>query len=56
MLAQLLTQANTALTLSHIEIRFKGRGKKNLLTLLQSLEALGRAQRQDVDGVITWRA
>jgi hypothetical protein len=37
-------------------MRFKGRGKKNLPVLLQTLEALGRAQRQEMDGVTTWRA
>ncbi len=57
-LAQLLTQANTALTLPQIEMSFKGRGnwKKPLPTLLQTLEVLGRVQRQEVEGVITWRA
>ncbi|MBV5322899.1 MAG: class I SAM-dependent DNA methyltransferase, partial [Ilumatobacteraceae bacterium] len=55
-LAQELTQAHTALTLPQIDMRFKGRGKKNLPVLLQTLEALGRAQRQDINGVVTWRA
>jgi hypothetical protein len=34
----------------------RGNWKKPLPTLLQTLEALGRAQRQEMDGVITWRA
>ena len=56
--AQLLTRATTALTLPQIEAAFQGRGpwKKALPPLLQSLEALGRAQRSETDGVTSWRA
>jgi hypothetical protein len=56
--ALLLTQASRALTLPEIEARFKGRGawKKALPTLLQTLEALGRAQRTDTPGATAWRS
>ena len=52
--AQLLASAGTALSLSEIEARFKGKGpwKKGLPRILETLEALGRARRE-VDG---WRA
>jgi hypothetical protein len=44
-------------TLPAIEARFKGRGpwKKSLPTLLQTLEALGRAQAVATDGEVAWR-
>ena len=40
-----------------IEARFKGRGpwKKSLPTLLQTLEALGRAQAVATGGEVAWR-
>ena len=46
-----------SLTLPALEARFKGRGpwKKGLPTLLQTLEALGRAQAVAVDGDMAWR-
>jgi hypothetical protein len=52
-LALLLATAPTALPLSAIEARFKGRGpwKKSLPRILDTLEALGRARREG-DG---WR-
>ena len=55
--AQLLTAAPTAFTLTQIEAAFKGRGqwKKSLPVLLQTLEAVGKAQRSDADGVTVWR-
>ena len=55
--AQLLTAAPTAFTLAQIEAAFKGRGqwKKSLPVLLQTLEAVGKAQRSDADGVTVWR-
>ena len=60
--AQVLSSTSAALTLADIEARFKGKGvwKKSLPMLLQTLEALGRAQRADVQGanelVASWRA
>ena len=55
--AQVLASAKGALTLTDIEARFKGRGawKKGLPILLQTLEALGRAQRAELDGETRWR-
>ena len=52
--AQLLASAGTALSLSEIEASFKGKGpwKKGLPRILETLEALGRARRED-EG---WRA
>ena len=43
--------------LSAIELRFKGRGpwKKGLPMLLQTLEALGRAQSVGGEGHAAWR-
>jgi len=45
------------LSLPAIEARFKGRGpwKKSLPTLLQTLEALGRAQAVATGGEVAWR-
>ncbi len=53
-LAQVLSSHTATLTLAEIEARFKGRGpwKKSLPRILETLEALGRAHRQD-DG---WRS
>ena len=55
--ADALAASPIPLTLSAIEARFKGRGpwKKGLPTLLQTLEALGRAQAVAVDGGMAWR-
>ena len=55
--ADALAASPTPLTLRAIEARFKGRGpwKKGLPTLLQTLEALGRAQAVAVDGDMAWR-
>ena len=48
-LAQVLSSQPGTLTLADIEARFKGRGpwKKSLPRILETLEALGRAHRQD---------
>jgi len=56
--AQVLTNSPAALTLAQIEACFGASGslKKSLPTLLQTLEALGRAQRVTVDGTELWRA
>ena len=55
--ADALAASPTPLTLSAIEARFKGRGpwKKSLPTLLQTLEALGRAQAVATGGEVAWR-
>ena len=55
--ADALAASPTPLTLPALEARFKGRGpwKKGLPTLLQTLEALGRAQAVAVDGDMAWR-
>jgi len=47
----------TPLTPPALEAHFKGRGpwKKGLPTLLQTLEALGRAQAVAVEGAAAWR-
>ncbi|MDO8250851.1 MAG: class I SAM-dependent DNA methyltransferase [Rhodoferax sp.] len=56
--AQVLTDSASSLTMAALEARFKGRGpwKKGLPLLLQTLEAVGRAQRVDSDGEVGWRA
>ena len=56
--AQLLASSPGALTLAQIEARFTGRGawRKTLPTLLQTLQALGRAQQVELEGVMVWRA
>lgn len=56
--AQLLVSNAAALTLAQIEARFTGRGawKKSLPTLLQTLQALGRAQQTELGGNVVWRA
>jgi len=55
--AQVLTSSPAALTLAQIEACFGASGslKKSLPTLLQTLEALGRAQRVMLDGEALWR-
>ncbi|MCL5741168.1 MAG: class I SAM-dependent DNA methyltransferase, partial [Betaproteobacteria bacterium] len=55
--AAALATSPVPLTLPAIEARFKGRGpwKKSLPTLLQTLEALGRAQAVATDGEVAWR-
>ncbi len=55
--ADALAASPLPLTLSAIEARFKGRGpwKKGLPTLLQTLEALGRAQAVAPGGEVAWR-
>lgn len=55
--ADALATSPVPLTLPAIEARFKGRGpwKKGLPTLLQTLEALGRAQAVHADGIAAWR-
>ena len=54
--ADALAASPVPLTLPAIEARFKGRGqwKKGLPTLLQTLEALGRAQVVHVEGGTAW--
>jgi hypothetical protein len=56
--AQVLTSSPAALSLSALEAHFKGRGpwKKGLPMLLQTLEALGRAQPVAVGDAVAWRA
>ncbi len=61
--AQVLASSAAPLTLAGIEAHFKGRGpwKKGLPTLLQTLEALGRAQAvptasNDPEAPTRWRA
>ena len=56
--AQMLASSATALTLAQIEARFTGRSgwRKSLPTLLQTLEALGRAQQIELAGSMAWRA
>ena len=57
-MAQVLTSQSGALTVPDIEARFKGRGpwKKSLPRILETLEALGRAWREEIDGTEIWRA
>ena len=58
-MAQLLTSANTALSMEEIAAQFKGKGawKKGLPRILETLEALGRARREGGDGLADegWR-
>ena len=56
--AETLGRSPAPLTLPALEAHFKGRGpwKKGLPTVLQTLEALGRAQAVAVDGGVAWRA
>ncbi|WP_241525025.1 class I SAM-dependent DNA methyltransferase [Simplicispira metamorpha] len=55
--AAVLAASPVPLSLSAIEAHFKGRGpwKKSLPTLLQTLEALGRAQCVQHQGASAWR-
>ena len=55
--AAVLAASPVPLTLPALEARFKGRGpwKKGLPTLLQTLEALGRAQAVQTQGGAAWR-
>nr|HRM00190.1 class I SAM-dependent DNA methyltransferase [Acidovorax sp.] len=55
--AAVLAASPVPLSLSALEARFKGRGpwKKGLPTLLQTLEALGRAQAVHAEGGTAWR-
>ena len=55
--AAVLAASPAPLTLPAIESRFKGRGpwKKGLPTLLQTLEAMGRAQAVTAGGEVAWR-
>ena len=55
--ADMLSQSPTPLTVPELEARFKGRGpwKKGLPTLLQTLEALGRAQAHTTAQGTAWR-
>lgn len=57
-LAQVLAGHAGALTMADIEARFKGRGpwKKSLPRILETLEALGRARREEISGTEIWRA
>ena len=57
-LVQVLTSQSGALTVPEIEARFKGRGpwKKSLPRFLETLEALGRARRDETGGAEGWRA
>ncbi len=57
-IAEALAASSAPLTLQALEAQFKGRGawKKGLPLLLQTLEAIGRAQRVAQDSsVIAWR-
>lgn len=56
-MAALLAHSPTPLPLPAIEARFKGRGpwKKGLPTLLQALEALGRARAVPTESGPAWR-
>ncbi|MFT3813384.1 MAG: class I SAM-dependent DNA methyltransferase [Acidovorax sp.] len=56
--AEVLAHSPAPLSMPAIEVRFKGRGpwKKGLPTLLQTLEALGRAQATVIEGQSAWRA
>ena len=57
-LAQVLASHSSALTVPEIEARFKGKGpwKKSLPRILETLEALGRARREETGGTEIWRA
>ena len=56
--AQVLAASPVPLSLSALEAAFKGRGpwKKSLPTLLQTLEALGRAHSTSVGSEVAWRS
>lgn len=55
--AQVLASSPAPLSLSALVVHFKGRGpwKKGLPTLLQTLEALSRAQPVGVGDAVAWR-
>ena len=57
-LAQVLVSHSCTLTVPEIEARFKGKGpwKKGLPRILETLEALGRARREETGGTEIWRA
>ncbi len=57
-IAVMLEGSANPLTLAALEARFKGRGpwKRGLPMLLQTLEAVGRAQRVEVGDEVSWRA
>ena len=57
-IAHLLASAGTALSLADLEASFKGKGlwKKGLPRILETLEALGRARREDTLGIGAWRS
>ncbi len=56
--SQVLTAAASALTLPQLEAHFKGRGpwKNSLPRILETLEALGKAQREADGEAVRWRA
>jgi len=56
--AQVLASAGAALTLAELAAHFSSRGawKKSLPRILDTLEALGRAQQTAVNGEVRWRA
>ena len=55
--AVVISSAAVPLALADIESRFKGRGpwKRSLPRILETLEALGRARKEEVGGKILWR-
>jgi hypothetical protein len=56
--SQVLSAATSALTLPQLEAHFKGRGpwKNSLPRILETLEALGKAQREADGEAVRWRA
>jgi hypothetical protein len=56
--ANVLASSTAALTLAQITACFAASAslKKSLPTLLQTLEALGRAQQMQLGGTTVWRA
>jgi hypothetical protein len=56
--AQVLASAPSPLTLPQLEAHFKGRGpwKNSLPRILQTLEALGKAQSDGAGAALSWRA
>ena len=56
--AQVLASQPVAMTLTDIEAHFKSRGawKKSLPRILETLEALGRARQETIDGSDGWRS
>ena len=55
--AVVISSAAVPLALADIESRFKGRGpwKRSLPRILETLEALGRARKEEVGGKVLWR-